>query len=147
MEPFEIYKDNLVRVTTTLVDHYELYPAFAFRFDTDDGSLVISGDTGPNPWGNLQKLAKGADVLVHEVINNLWLKAKFGGMPEDDPEYPLYIHMITAHTSSIDVGKVAEQCGVRPLILSHIAPSNATPPRSLEDSRQFFSGQVIAGKT
>ena len=73
MNPFEIYKDHLVKVSATLVDHYQVYPSFAFRFDTNDGSVVISGDTGPNTKGNLQKLAKGTNVLVHEVIDNLWI--------------------------------------------------------------------------
>ena len=90
------------------------------------------------PLFQRRSLLKGADVLVHEVLDNLWLQAKFHGMPKSDPEYPLYIHMITAHTSSIDVGKVAEECGVKILVLSHIAPGNAAPPRLLADARKAF---------
>jgi ribonuclease BN (tRNA processing enzyme) len=41
-------------------------PAFAYRFDAADRSIVISGDTAPSQ--NLVKLAAGADVLVHSVI-------------------------------------------------------------------------------
>jgi ribonuclease BN (tRNA processing enzyme) len=66
MSPFTFYEDDHVRVSATLVNHAPVFPALAFRFDTDDGSVVFSGDTGKTP--NRIKLAKDADVLVHEVI-------------------------------------------------------------------------------
>ncbi|MFP5258746.1 MAG: MBL fold metallo-hydrolase [Acidobacteriota bacterium] len=145
MEPFEIYQDDRVRVTAILVDHYEVYPAFAFRFDTEDGSVVISGDTGPDTRGNLQRLAKGADVLVHEVIDDFWIKATFKDVKEGDPAWPLYHHVVTAHTSTADVGSVAEQCGVKTLVLSHIAPGN-TPVSRLRLAQRNFSGKLVAGE-
>jgi len=49
-----------------LVDHPPVVPAFGFRFDTHDRSIVISGDTAPSD--NLVKLAHGADVLVHSAM-------------------------------------------------------------------------------
>ncbi|MWA16159.1 hypothetical protein [Streptomyces sp. BA2] len=33
-------------MTATLVDHHPAAPAFAYRFDTPNGSVVFSGDTG-----------------------------------------------------------------------------------------------------
>ncbi|KHK01728.1 MBL fold metallo-hydrolase [Desulfovibrio sp. TomC] len=145
MDPFEIYKDDRLRVTAILVDHFEVYPAFAFRFDTEDGSLVISGDTGPDTRGNLQKLAKGADVLVHEVIDDFWIKASFKGVKKGEPAWPLYHHVITAHTSTADVGRVAQQCSVKTLVLSHIAPANA-PVARLRLAQENFSGKLIVGE-
>ena len=146
MEPFEIYQDDRVRVTAVLVDHYQLYPAFAFRFDTNDGSLVISGDTGPNTRGNLQKLAKGADVLVHEVVDDLWIKTSYKDVKKGDPTWPLYYHLITAHTSSADVGKVAQSCGVKTVYLTHISPGNAAVPRLQQSAQKNFSGKMIVGE-
>ena len=145
MSPFEIYRDELVRVSTILVDHHQVYPAFAFRFDTDDGSLVISGDTGPDTSGNLQKLARGADVLVHEVIDDVWIDAAFKGVKEGDPAWPLYYHAITAHTTIREVGKVAQQCQVKTLVLSHIGPGNA-PLSRLKRAQRNFSGKLIIGE-
>jgi ribonuclease BN (tRNA processing enzyme) len=55
-----------VKVTTALVSHPPVKPALAYRFDTTDRSIVISGDTAPSD--NLIQLAKGADVLVHEAM-------------------------------------------------------------------------------
>ncbi|MFH0824329.1 MAG: MBL fold metallo-hydrolase [Pseudomonadota bacterium] len=145
MDPFEIYKDDLVRVSAILVDHRQVYPAFAFRFDTDDGSLVISGDTGPNTKGNLQRLAKDANVLVHEVIDKTWIDTAFKGVKKGDPAWPLYVHAMSAHTVIEDVGKVAQQCGAKTLILSHIGPGN-TPIHRLRQAQHNFSGKLIIGE-
>lgn len=73
MEPFLVHEDERVRVTTTLVNHFPILPAFAFRFDTDDGSVVFSGDS--SPCDNLVRLAHNTDVLVHEVIDRSWVDA------------------------------------------------------------------------
>ena len=45
MDPVQVYEDELVEVTTILVDHPPMFPAYAFRFETPDGSITISGDT------------------------------------------------------------------------------------------------------
>src|SRR5262245_22463413 len=37
MEPFKVFEDDRVRVSATLVDHFPVWPAFAFRFDTVRG--------------------------------------------------------------------------------------------------------------
>ncbi len=46
----------------TLVEHAPVFPSFAFRFDSEQGSVVFSGDTGP--CRNLVRLARNADVQV-----------------------------------------------------------------------------------
>src|SRR3982074_1358837 len=61
-----VMRDENVRVTATLVNHPPLVPAFAYRFDSADRSIVISGDTTRSD--NLLKLAQGAEVLVHAVL-------------------------------------------------------------------------------
>ena len=61
-----IMRDENLTVTATLVDHPPVVPAFAYRFDASDRSIVISGDTLPSD--NLIRLADGADVLVHEAL-------------------------------------------------------------------------------
>ena len=69
MDPVVIYPedDRGVSVTATLVQHAPVFPAFGFRFDTPHGSVAFSGDTGP--CDNVVRLADGADILVHEVID------------------------------------------------------------------------------
>ncbi len=59
-----VMEDENVSVTSALVEHPPVEPSIAFRFDTADRSIVISGDT--NYSESLIELAQGADVLVHE---------------------------------------------------------------------------------
>src|SRR6266850_1589287 len=65
-----VMQDERVKVTTALVDHPPVVPALAFRFDCPDRSIVFSSDT--NKSDNLVRLAKGADLLVHE---QMWIDA------------------------------------------------------------------------
>jgi ribonuclease BN (tRNA processing enzyme) len=142
MEPFKVFEDDRVRVSATLVDHFPIWPAFAFRFDTDEGSVVFSGDTSPNK--NLIKLAKGADVLVHEVIVVDWVNRLFPE-PRSTADEGLRQHLLNAHTPVDQVGKVAEAAGVAKLVLSHIVPGNATNEQ-LSAAKSGFSGELIIGQ-
>jgi ribonuclease BN (tRNA processing enzyme) len=146
--PFLIYPEdeNGVEVWATLVDHHQVYPSFAFRFNTPDGSVVFSGDTGANTNGNLQALAEGADILVHEVIDTAWVNFKFGtNPPEGSPAYALRQHMLNSHTPVEEVGKVAESCGVKTLVLNHIVPG-VMPASRLQQASNGFSGNLIIGE-
>lgn len=156
-DPFPVYEDANVRVTATLVDHRQVYPAFAYRFDTLNGSVVFSGDTGPNttadrnlpsqavPGGNLQVLANGADILVHEVIDTDWINAKFDTPlppPQGSPADVLKTHMKNAHTQVEYVGQVAAYCNVKTLVLNHIIPGMA-PISHLKQAQKNFPGNLI----
>jgi ribonuclease BN (tRNA processing enzyme) len=139
--PFPVFEDDKVRVTATLVDHHPIYPAFGFRFDTDDGSIVFSGDTNPNH--NLIKMAAAADVLVHEVIDRQWAESLF-----PDPTTPeaqaAIVHLLGAHTLIEDVGGVAEAAGAKSLVLNHLIPPYA-PLRRWLQAKHGYSGRLIVG--
>lgn len=143
IEPFAVYEnpDNDVSVWATLVDHHQVFPSFAYRFNTPDGSIVISGDTGANTCGNLKKLAQGADILVHEVIDEEWIEI----LAETGVPSALIEHLNSVHTKIGEVGGVAEDCGVRTLVLNHIVPGNA-PVGHLVKAKQNFSGELIIGR-
>ena len=141
MSPFEVYRDENVRVTAILVNHAPVYPAFAYRFDTASGSVVFSGDTSPDR--NLIRLAQGADVLVHEVIDTAWVDALYP-KPRSATQEAKAHHLVHAHTAASDVGAVAEAARVKTLVLSHFAPADSDPRRWAAAS-QGFSGEVIVG--
>ena len=119
MRPIDVFEDDRVKVTATLVQHAPVFPAFAFRFDTDTGSVTFSGDTGPSE--NLVELATGSDILVHEAIAAQWV-AQRHPEPRDDAAEAEYQHLIGAHTTIEDVGGVAERAGVKKLVLNHLVP-------------------------
>jgi hypothetical protein len=65
-KPGVILENDKVKVTAVRNIHPPIADSFALRFDTKDRSVVFSGDTTYCPA--VAELAKGADVLVHEVI-------------------------------------------------------------------------------
>ncbi|MBO1268272.1 MBL fold metallo-hydrolase [Arthrobacter sp. PO-11] len=139
MEPFEIYRDELVTVTATLVAHAPTAPAFAFRFDTAEGSVTISGDTGP--CGNLVRLARETDLLLHEAIDHEWVHRDRPGVPADSARAAID-HHLHAHTGVLDCARIATEAGARALALHHLVPG--TSPGSVwEAGREHFQGDYF----
>jgi len=133
-----------VRVTAARVDHPPIEEAFAYRFDVAGWSVVISGDTAPSQ--NLVGLARGADVLVHEVL--LADAAEVARWLEKPPEHPLVQHVLRSHTSFHDVGRIAREAGVGTLVLSHFVPGDAPVDKDavLAEIRKSFHGKVVFGE-
>jgi ribonuclease BN (tRNA processing enzyme) len=143
-KPGVILEDDRVRVTAALVDHYSVKPAFAYRFDTKDRSVVFSGDTAYNE--NLIALAKGADVLVHEVM---YVPAIEKMLKTVDNSPNLLDHLLKSHTSTAQVGKVAAKAGVKTLVLNHFVPGadpDITDEMWTGEARKDFAGEIIVGK-
>ncbi|MBB6390654.1 MBL fold metallo-hydrolase [Microbacterium thalassium] len=122
MDPVVVHRGDDVTISATLVDHFPTAPAFAFRIDSAYGSAVVSGDTGPS--SNLVRLARGADVLVHEALDFGSLERAYGPEEGWTPEVRSIVgHHRRAHTSPEDAVRIAEEAGVRRLVLNHLAPS------------------------
>jgi len=139
-----VMQDENVKVTSTLVDHPLVTPAFAYRFDGPDRSIVISGDTARSD--NLAKFARGADVLVHEA---LWLPAVDRIVARDQNARALKEHLLASHTAVEDCGRVAQAAGVKTLVLSHLVPggdATITDEMWMNAARQHFQGRIIVGK-
>ncbi|GAB3295806.1 MBL fold metallo-hydrolase [Epidermidibacterium keratini] len=142
MDPIEIYADENVRVSAILVDHRPIFPAYAFRFDTADGSVVISGDTGV--CANLVKISEGADILLHECLDMAWIDSMMGPQTQNFDPF-LRQHMVAAHTSIEQVGLQAERAGVGTLVLTHLVPANAPDELFEAAAADFPSGRLIVG--
>ncbi len=146
MDPILVDEDDRVRVTAVLVRHAPVFPAFAFRFDTDAGAIVFSGDTAPCP--NLVRLARGADILVHEVFDDRDAESEEAN-PDDEEAWEAarrHHHMVTSHTPLSEVGRVAAEAGVNRLVLTHFIPGDD----ELREDHWVkgvtgFDGEVIVG--
>lgn len=138
-----VAEDDRVRITAVLVDHAPVFPSFAVRFDTDAGSIVISGDTAPS--SNLVALADGADILVHEVFDDDQLARweRDGTWEERRRED----HLLRSHTPLSEVGKVAADAGARRLVLTHFIPGDdaLADEHWINGARANFDGEVIVG--
>lgn len=140
VEPFVIFRDDLVTVTATLVAHPPIAPAFAFRFDTAAGSVTISGDTAPCP--NLVRLAEGTDLLLHEAIDMDWAAAAYADVSEATREATLEHHR-KSHTTPEQAGQIAAAAGARRLALHHLVPGNAAPEVWAEAGRHYDGPLLI----
>ena len=135
--------DDNVTVTAALVQHPPMVPAFAYRFDCPDRSIVISGDTRPS--ANLIALAKGADVLVHEVM---YVPAIDKLIATEPDAARLKQHMLASHTTTEEVGRVAAEAGVKTLVLSHFVPGGypfVADQVWFDAVRPHFDGELIVG--
>jgi ribonuclease BN (tRNA processing enzyme) len=139
-----VMQDDDVKVTCALVEHPLVSPAFAYRFDTVDRSIVISGDTAPSE--SLVKLARGADVLVHEAMFMPAVDRLVARVPNASS---LRKHLVDSHTSAEDCGKVATAAGVKMLVLSHMVPPDdpeVTEQMWHNAARRHFSGKIVVGR-
>ncbi len=143
-QPGAVMQDENVKVTCALVDHPLVKPAFAYRFDTADRSIVFSGDTRPSD--NLVKLARGADILVHEALYVPGLDRLAGRVAYAST---LKKHITNSHTAVEDCGRVAAAAGVKTLVLSHFVPPDdpmITEEMWVGAARPYFKGEIIAGR-
>jgi ribonuclease BN (tRNA processing enzyme) len=147
VEPFLVRPedDHGVTVTATLVQHAPVFPALAYRFDTPVGSVVFSGDTGP--CDNVIRLATGADILVHEVIDLDALLAKISLLSNFET---VRAQLGRSHTPVDEVGHIAARAGVRTLVLSHLVPGEGkhTPEEweaMVRDAAPEFEGEIVCG--
>ncbi len=142
--PGLILQDANVKVTAALVRHPPVEPAFAYRFDTADRSIVISGDTAPSD--NLIKLAQGADVLVHEVMHLPSLEKLLGTEPN---AVRLKEHLLASHSTCEQVGRIATAAKVKKLVLSHFVPGGypfLDDKVWLDAVSPYFSGEIVVGR-
>ena len=114
-----VLQNDDLKVSACEVRHPMVKQAYAFRFDAKDRSVVISGDTAYAP--ELAEFAKGADVLVHEVMYLPGIEELVGRLPNAKR---LREHLLAAHTLPEDVGRIAAQAGVKTLVLTHFVPGD-----------------------
>ena len=139
-----VFQDERVKVTAALVRHPPVVPAFGYRFDTADRSIVISGDTAPSDA--LIALAHGADVLVHDAMFPAGVDRLVANVAN---AATLKQSILSHHTSAEDAGRVAQAAGVKTLVLSHFVPPDdpaITDDMWLAAARTHFRGTVVVGK-
>ncbi len=139
-----VYQDSSVKVTAALADHAPFEIALAYRFDTPERSIVISGDTSPSD--KVAALAKGADVLVHEAMYVPGIDRMLAKRPYVPPTLKNFL--LKGHTSAEDAGRIATKAGVRTLVLSHLLPGDEPVEDSvwISEAAKHFGGEIIVGK-
>lgn len=128
------YKDGELSVTAIRVDHGAVEPAYAYRIDFGDRSLVISGDTRPSQ--SLIDAARSADVLIHEVI------AVDDALAQDERIKTIVSH----HTTARQAGRVFADSRPRLAVFSHIVLAGNIDTDILEkQARESWEGPLWIG--
>jgi len=139
-----VFEDSNVKIAAAVVDHPPLKPAFAYRVDAADRSVVISGDTRPSDA--VAALARGADVLVHEAMMPSAVDRLVASVPNASD---LRRSILSHHTTAEEAGQVAQAAGVGTLVLSHLVPAEdpSVPDDAwVEAARRHFRGRVLLGR-
>jgi len=141
-----VMQDNNVKVTSVLVQHPPVKPAFGYRFDFSDRSIAFSGDTVA--LEAVAQMAAGADVLVHEAVDfpaieSFMRRQLAAGMPGKLEDY--MAHNRAAHASAEEAGRIAQQAGVKTLVLSHIGPPGVSDESWHDAAGKYFKGEIIVG--
>jgi ribonuclease BN (tRNA processing enzyme) len=143
-EPGVVLQDDRVKVTCAVARHPLIKSAFAYRFDAQDRSIVISGDTAMS--ADVIALAKGADVLVHEVLHPDAVDRLAARVPTATTLKP---HLLASHTTAEESGRVAAAAGVKTLVLSHFVPSDdplLTEEMWRSAAARHFTGRIVVGR-
>lgn len=124
--------DGDVTVEAFEVEHGDIEPAFGYRITTPDKTIVISGDTRYSE--KLVEMAKGADILVHEVIcEEGWSK-----LPENWQHYHA-----EAHSKTSVVARVANEAKPGLLVLTHVLHYSAPRENTLDEVKAQYDGKVV----
>ena len=131
--------DDGTVVVTAVAVHHEPVEAVAYRVDTPDGAVVISGDT--RVCAEVEALAAGAAVMVHEACRRTALADAVAGTVIET--------IFSYHADTVELGAMAERSGVPHLVLTHLIPAPTTAAEAeafVADVRSGgYTGQVTVG--
>ena len=120
-EPQVVWSSGDVKVSAIRSTHTAGHASY--RVDTPAGSVVIAGDAGndvlkppraSSTSDQVEKLAKGVDIIVHSAFHPV-----LG--PDQDSGFPPLSYYRQSLAS--DLGAMAKRVGAKHLMLTHLGPS------------------------
>ena len=134
-----------VKVTNMKNIHPPLTDSYALRFDWQEKSVVMSGDTAFMP--EMIVFAQDADLLVHEAMLSEGIDLIMSRQPKADDR--LKQHLMRSHTLANDVGTIATKANVKRLALNHLVPDGfqEISDKNWEEAvRPTWSGTLFVGR-
>ena len=120
-EPQAVWSSGDVKVSAIRSTHTAGHASY--RVDTPAGSVVIGGDAGNDVLApprasstsdQVEKLAKGVDIIVHSAFHPVLGPDRGSGFP------PLSYYR---QSLASDLGAMAQRVGAKHLMLTHLGPS------------------------
>ncbi|AOW12042.1 MBL fold metallo-hydrolase [Hydrogenophaga crassostreae] len=149
----EVYRDDLITVTAVENCHFAsakegpdaLDHSYSLRFQTPDKVIVFSGDTGK--CAPVVDLAKGADLLIHEVIDLDLIEKGLSALMPPAVVASLMPHMRDEHTTAEDAARLAKAAGVKALVFTHVIPGRDEPDSAyLDPAKKHYDGPVTVAR-
>ena len=132
--PGKVFSGPDWEVTAAPAEHVQPYlDSLAYRLDSEEGSVVVTGDT--RPCQSVVDLARGCDVLVCLCVD---VQEDIDGTPE--AEYMC---------GSTEAARMAQEAGAKRLVLVHERPDLDRPggaERALRDVAREYDGPVVWGR-
>ena len=129
----QVIETDAWKVTAREVFHQPGYiEAFGFRLETDVGTVVYSGDTGP--CEAITEAAQDADMLIHMCH---FVSGTFR------PDGPL-----TA-SGHMEIARLAAEANVKTLVATHLTPQFDPPgvrERCIAEMAEVFNGNIVWGE-
>lgn len=129
-----VIETNGWRVRTVEVPHAQpQLTCLALRLDTDAGSMVYTGDTGPSKA--LEKLAEGCDVLIH-------MCAYMSGSVDNEATR-------IGTSGHLEAARTAAASGARRLVASHIYNQFDRPgvrEKVIAEMARVYDGVIVFGE-
>src|SRR5271156_4612724 len=121
--------DDKGLVVEEIATHHGDCPSVAYRISYKGVTVVFSGDMDASAIPNLEKLAKGADLLI------------FNCAVLDPPGSPEQLYELP--TPPRKIGELAKQSGVKSFLLSHTAPDVESRESAVRSSiRVNYAGPI-----
>lgn len=130
--PGVVLEKDGMRIEAFNVNHGVIEPAFGFKITTEDLTIVISGDTAYSE--QLADIAKGADILFHEVISR-------EGLARNSEGFQRYHNSV--HTTSDELARLANIARPKQLVLYHGLFYGTEESTVLNEIEALYDGEVI----
>ncbi len=135
IKPGVIYSENGIKVTAFLVDHRPVDPAYGYRIDFGERSVVISGDTSYSQ--NLVDHSVGIDLLVHEIMS---VEHK---ILEKNPRLQ---KIQRYHTNPEQLVKVLSSAKPRATVMTHVIVVGMSEDEVLKQVKNEYEGEIHMGE-
>jgi ribonuclease Z len=127
-----VFENDGISIEAFVVPHGEFKPAFGYKIVTDDKTIVISGDTAFSE--TLIEKAKGADILLHEVISKEGLSSQTESWQNYHTAY---------HTPTDKVAETANRAKPKLLVLYHALFYGVSEETLLQEVTNLYDGPVV----
>ena len=152
--PVPVFDDGTINVVALANTHFRHFDglggdaiprSYSFRIRAAGRTIVLTGDTGPSE--PLAAFARGADLLVSEVIDPDRARAVLARQPGLDPGQldSLMESLRAGHLTAGQAGELAAAAGAGCLVLTHVVPGQDDEGTADQDDYRIGAARRFRG--